>query len=758
MIQHNFAKALKEGVVLASFNKFQGNNRHYPDFMYEDYTPAPPANTPEVSIIPPDLNIDAITVTYDFDISAFSEAYTELSDTYSRKLFLDLLIFRVFGPSKVKLPLTDYTLFEKIFLLQKATSHTVSAYNTNNRLHDLSAFGIPLSLFYDPYGIFITFFRRQYEYGNIKAKEGDYVIDGGACFGDTALYFAHAVGKSGKVFSFEFVPNNMKCFEENIQVNPSVKDIITLIPAPLWENSQSELFIIENEAASYCVDTEPEHYHSKVQSTSIDDFVKNNNIPKIDFIKFDIEGAEPQALLGATKTIQTFKPQLAICIYHDFKHFHEIPKIIKTILPEYNLYIDHHSIHLGETVLYASVECAQKSPEEHMEECADIVVIDSILPNKNACGSRNADALEFRKQLESFTYYSMFPMLPGSKAWFGHGYGISPREYDVALETYIKKYPEMRDSIKYLHPDKKYTCNLAFCYFVAETYTLLPFFKKHRIPFAFLLAPGGAFGFENESSDAMLKEIVDSGLCRKIFVFHKKIGDYLAKKNICSEDLIHFDPLGTLHFTPKDIREKKFYKKDKNTFDICFVAFKYTERGIDKGYDLFIDAAKILATMYDDIRFHVVGDFTAKDIDITPIQDKISFRTTILPRFLPAFYANMDIHLSPNRPFKIFKGSFDGFPLGSTAMYCGVCGFNTDPLGLNSEYIDREDIVLIEAQTDNIVNNIIHYYHNTEELYRIAACGQKKAIELLDTKKCIENRIAILQKIKNTSSMPTAHK
>ena len=52
-------------------------------------------------------------------------------------------------------------------------------------------------------------------------------------------------------------------------------------------------------------------------------------------------------------TIQRDKPKLAICIYHKPEDMTEIPLYIKSLVPEYKLYIRHHSNRYGETVLYA---------------------------------------------------------------------------------------------------------------------------------------------------------------------------------------------------------------------------------------------------------------------------------------------------------------------------------------------------------------------------------------------------------------------
>lgn len=92
-----------------------------------------------------------------------------------------------------------------------------------------------------------------------------------------------------------------------------------------------------------------------IKTKSIDDLVKEEGLEKVDFIKMDIEGSELVALKGAKRTICQYKPNLAICIYHKIEDFYMIPKYIKQIVPEYKLYVKHHTDREWETVLYASV-------------------------------------------------------------------------------------------------------------------------------------------------------------------------------------------------------------------------------------------------------------------------------------------------------------------------------------------------------------------------------------------------------------------
>lgn len=71
------------------------------------------------------------------------------------------------------------------------------------------------------------------------------------------------------------------------------------------------------------------------------------------FIKMDLEGAEQKALKGAEETIKRNKPKLAICIYHSDEDMIEIIDYLHNLVPEYKLYVRHHSTAAIETVVYA---------------------------------------------------------------------------------------------------------------------------------------------------------------------------------------------------------------------------------------------------------------------------------------------------------------------------------------------------------------------------------------------------------------------
>ena len=87
-----------------------------------------------------------------------------------------------------------------------------------------------------------------------------------------------------------------------------------------------------------------------VKAIALDNFLPNKD--DITFIKFDIEGAELQALKGARTIIARCIPTLAICIYHKPEDYYIIPQYILSIFPKYKLYMRHYHYTAHETVLY----------------------------------------------------------------------------------------------------------------------------------------------------------------------------------------------------------------------------------------------------------------------------------------------------------------------------------------------------------------------------------------------------------------------
>ena len=71
----------------------------------------------------------------------------------------------------------------------------------------------------------------------------------------------------------------------------------------------------------------------------------------------DVEGAEREAIWGASRTISRFGPMLMISLYHRNEDIFELPILISRLNPKYKLYIRHQLyIPAWETNLYAVCE------------------------------------------------------------------------------------------------------------------------------------------------------------------------------------------------------------------------------------------------------------------------------------------------------------------------------------------------------------------------------------------------------------------
>ncbi len=60
---------------------------------------------------------------------------------------------------------------------------------------------------------------------------------------------------------------------------------------------------------------------------------------KIDYIKFDVEGAEQEALLGCSDTIRTNRPALLISAYHRSEDLFALPLLVEKEFPGYTFYL-----------------------------------------------------------------------------------------------------------------------------------------------------------------------------------------------------------------------------------------------------------------------------------------------------------------------------------------------------------------------------------------------------------------------------------
>ncbi len=179
-------------------------------------------------------------------------------------------------------------------------------------------------------GEFCETCEGPYEYGQVKLEKGDTVIDCGANVG---MFSAMSAVKTegGKIYSFEPIPQVIEILRKTSSYYPN----IVLEPYAVSNSCGEVCFEVDqsNVAASHIAANGKGGI--PVQKITLDEFVKQEKITKVDFIKADIEGAEPDMLLGAVGVLKEHAPKLAICTYHNPNHPLLLESIIKNANPDY---------------------------------------------------------------------------------------------------------------------------------------------------------------------------------------------------------------------------------------------------------------------------------------------------------------------------------------------------------------------------------------------------------------------------------------
>jgi FkbM family methyltransferase len=168
---------------------------------------------------------------------------------------------------------------------------------------------------------------------NVNIEEGDIVFDVGSWIGEFAAY-ASAKGATCYAFepSFVFDKYLKKTSKLNKRIYPIKKGLSNKKTTLVFDNQ------LDDSGASHILQSRAEQSRAEqIEVTTIDDFVRENNLKRVDFIKSDIEGHERFMLEGAMETMRNYAPKLAICTYHLPDDPVVLSKIIKDANPAYSI-------------------------------------------------------------------------------------------------------------------------------------------------------------------------------------------------------------------------------------------------------------------------------------------------------------------------------------------------------------------------------------------------------------------------------------
>jgi FkbM family methyltransferase len=176
-----------------------------------------------------------------------------------------------------------------------------------------------------------------YDTDDVAVKRGDVVLDCGANVG---VFTRTALNRGAQlVVSIEPAPATVECLRRNF-ADEILKGRVIVVPKGVWDrpdvlelamgsdgNSTGDSFVFGRDVTNKV----------KVPLTTIDALAKELGLPRVDFIKMDIEGAEKQALRGATEVIRKYRPRMAIAAEHLPDDTVAIPRVVAAIRADYEI-------------------------------------------------------------------------------------------------------------------------------------------------------------------------------------------------------------------------------------------------------------------------------------------------------------------------------------------------------------------------------------------------------------------------------------
>lgn len=148
----------------------------------------------------------------------------------------------------------------------------------------------------------------------LRLKEGDVFVDVGAHVGKYTVTAAKIVGPRGLVVAIEPHPENYKALVRSVRLN-GLRNVVALNIAAWDRDCELELFFAES-SGRHTVKEGGGRGSVKVRARALDDVLEEVEVPRVDVVKVDVEGAEVEVLRGLSRTIRKFRP---LVVFESFK-------------------------------------------------------------------------------------------------------------------------------------------------------------------------------------------------------------------------------------------------------------------------------------------------------------------------------------------------------------------------------------------------------------------------------------------------------
>lgn len=182
--------------------------------------------------------------------------------------------------------------------------------------------------------------HQQYfeEFLNLQ-ENGEVFVDIGCFDGSTSIEFIKRCPSYRHIYAFEPDPNNLPACRRALE---AMRDV-TLFSCGAGDVKATHRFSPGGSQSTLAQDGLVE-----IVVERADDLIPND----VSFIKIDTEGSELPALMGARRIIANCGPKLAVAVYHRPGDFWRIPRFVRSLNNDYQIFVRHYTESIYETVMF----------------------------------------------------------------------------------------------------------------------------------------------------------------------------------------------------------------------------------------------------------------------------------------------------------------------------------------------------------------------------------------------------------------------
>ena len=173
----------------------------------------------------------------------------------------------------------------------------------------------------------------------LRAENFEYIADLGAYNGDTLREIKNFAPNLKEAYAFEPDARSFRKLTQYAKDEPSLK--VNAYQLAAWSGKDTLVFDGSGNRNSSLVsgpsiEVSKQAKQVEVQADSLDSILDGR---PIDYIKYDVEGSEREAISGSLETIERYSPALLVSLYHRSEDLFDLPLLIKSHFPNYSFYL-----------------------------------------------------------------------------------------------------------------------------------------------------------------------------------------------------------------------------------------------------------------------------------------------------------------------------------------------------------------------------------------------------------------------------------